>query len=341
MRIIEERRDGPSDEDLVRQVAERRHECLAALYTRYAPIVFGMAAQSLDRGAAEEIVQDVFLAVWKNAGSFRPDRGPVRPWLLQIAHYRIANELRRKSRRPAIEPDPEGLRLQKLSAPDPAPDQVAWAEYRRNVIRSALEKLPPPQRQALGLAFFEDLTHEQVAAALQVPLGTAKSRIRGGLLALRAHLAPLVAALAAVAVVGAVLARLSAERAERSRDERALTVLTSSDSQALRATAAPGAPETAHGVYRFRPGVPLAVMTFSNFPPPPVGRSYQAWVRHGAVWTPLGTARPNAAGAARLIAEGAAFARPPDAVVLTVEGTAAGREPQGPVLIRWPAPAGP
>ena len=67
------------------------------------PAVFGLAAQALDRGTAEEIVQDVFVAVWRGAASFDPDKGPVRPWLLQIAHYRIANELRRRSRRPRTE----------------------------------------------------------------------------------------------------------------------------------------------------------------------------------------------------------------------------------------------
>ena len=70
-----------------------------------------MAAQALGRPTAEDIVQDVFLSVWKSARTYDPTRGPVRPWLLQIAHFRIANELRRKSRRPQIQADPEGEKL--------------------------------------------------------------------------------------------------------------------------------------------------------------------------------------------------------------------------------------
>ncbi|HEY3122703.1 MAG TPA: sigma factor, partial [Thermoanaerobaculia bacterium] len=75
-----------------------------------------MAAQALDRATAEEIVQDVFLAVWQNASSYDPARGPVRPWLLQIGHFRIANELRRRSRRPKTEADSEEA-LSSLSDP--------------------------------------------------------------------------------------------------------------------------------------------------------------------------------------------------------------------------------
>ncbi len=165
----------------MRALASGREDAIGPIYSRYAPIVFGMASQALDRPTAEEIVQDVFVAVWKNAASFDPARGPVRPWLLQIAHYRIANELRSRSRRPKAEADPEGERLAGL--PDPAPDQmeITWTEYRRAALRRALEELPPPQRQALGLAFFEDLSHGEIASVLELPLGTAKSRVRAGL----------------------------------------------------------------------------------------------------------------------------------------------------------------
>src|SRR5262249_46857821 len=158
------------------------------------------------------IVQDVFVAIWKNARSFDPSRGPARPWLLQIAHYRIANELRRRSRRPQTLADPDGERL--ASLPDPGPDQSeeAWLAYKRENLARALEKLPPPQRQALGLAYFAELSHDQIARILELPLGTAKSRIRAGVRNLRVLLAPLALLLAALAVLTGLAMRLRTEQ---------------------------------------------------------------------------------------------------------------------------------
>jgi RNA polymerase sigma-70 factor (ECF subfamily) len=297
-----------------------------------------MAARALDRPAAEEIVQDVFVAVWKNAAGFDPARGPVRPWLLQIAHYRIANELRRRSRRPRAEADPDGNRLSGLA--DPAPDQseVAWSEYRRGALRRALEELPTPQRQALGLSFFEDLSHGEIASVLGLPLGTAKARVRSGLAALRKRLAPLVAVLAFLALLAGLGVEIRNRRRVLDTDERALTMLTSSDAQALRLTALPNvAPET-HGVYRFRPGTSTVVMTLSNFPAPPAGRSYQAWALLAGHWTSVGLARPDASSRTRLIAEGPAFAVRPEGLEVTLEPEGGSAAPAGPVLIAWAAP---
>lgn len=327
----------PADEELIRELASGRQEAIGPLYARYAPRLFGMAVQALDRATAEEVVQDVFLAVWKNASSFDPARGPVRPWLFQIAHFRIANELRRRSRRPQAESDPEGSLLSSL--PDPGPDQTqrAWNEYRRSVLRSAFEQLPPPQRQALGLAFFEDMTHGEIADALELPLGTAKSRVRAGLRNLRTKVAPLVATLALVALLAGLAIRLETRRQVLARDERALTMLTASDSETLRLTSAPGVPEKTHGAYRSRPGAPIAVVTFSNFAPAPPGRVYQAWARHGAAWRSLGTARPDSAGKARLIAEGALLAARPEAIEVTLEREGGSAAPAGPVIVSWSA----
>src|SRR3989442_2843086 len=119
------------DEELMRQLAAGRQEALGALYARYARRVFEVAAQTLDRPAAEEIVQDVFLAVWREAASFNPERGTFRGWVLQIAHFRVLNELRRRSRRPQAEPDPEGLRLAGPPHPHPQPADPARAEHHR------------------------------------------------------------------------------------------------------------------------------------------------------------------------------------------------------------------
>src|SRR5215475_11444779 len=114
----------PSDTQLMQQVAGGSERALDALYGRFARPILLLAAQALDRAAAEDIVQDVFLAVWRNAGRFDPERGTVRAWLLQIAHFRILNELRRRSRQPEIVPDADGLVLAGIPAGDPGPAEA-------------------------------------------------------------------------------------------------------------------------------------------------------------------------------------------------------------------------
>ena len=285
---------GPSlsDEELMGQLAAGRQDALGPLHGRYASLVFNLAAQTLDRAAAEEIVQDVFVAVWRKAGTFDPARGTFRAWVLRIAHLRVLNELRRRGRRPRVEPDPEGLRL--ASVPEPGPAEEAWCEHRRGIVRAAVAALPPPQRQALSLAFLEDLTHQQIADFLNLPVGTAKTRIRAGLQTLRAHLSPLLAGGLIVLGVVAVMQL----RTQALRSDAALRLVTSSDVVPLRMTAAAGIPAETHGNYRGRPGVPLAVLTFSHFsrPRPPAARISpgENSAAAGFSWEPS-TARKTAA----------------------------------------------
>lgn len=179
-----------SDEELVRQLAAGQHESLGRLYRRYASIIFNMAARALDRDAAEEIVQDVFLAIWRRAAVFTPERGTFRAWVLQIAHFRILNEIRRRRRRPQLEPDPDGVLLARLPDGGPGPENSAIGRVLGPVIRSACENLPPSQRQAVDLAFFKNLSHREAAAALGIPLGTVKTRIRTAIQDLRSKLGP-------------------------------------------------------------------------------------------------------------------------------------------------------
>src|SRR5271165_2457444 len=263
---------GPSlsDEELMGQLAAGRQDALGPLHGRYASLVFNLAAQTLDRATAEEIVQDVFVAIWRKAGTFDPARGTFRAWILRIAHLRVLNELRRRGLRPRIEPDSEGLHIASVPEPGPGPAEEAWCEHRRGIVRAAVAALPPPQRQALSLAFLEDLTHEQIADFLNLPLGTTKSRIRAGLHTLRAHLSPLLAA--GLLVVGLVTFLHLRERSRLHYE--ALRLVTSSDIVPRRMAANSGPPvqtET-HGNYRGRPSVPLAVLTFSHFEPAPSGR---------------------------------------------------------------------
>src|SRR5439155_23877841 len=132
-----------SDAELMHQVAAGSEEALGLLHRRFARLVFGLAVQTLDRAAAEDLVQEVFLAVWRNATTFDPERGSVRAWLLQIAHFRMLNELRRRSRQPAIEPDPEGHVLASVPARDPGPAEAAAEEHRRAAVHPAVDEPPP------------------------------------------------------------------------------------------------------------------------------------------------------------------------------------------------------
>jgi RNA polymerase sigma-70 factor (ECF subfamily) len=329
-----------TDDELMRDLALGQQEALGPLYTHYAALVFNIAHQSLDRPAAEEIVQEVFLTIWRGAASFDPAQGGFKPWLLRLVHWKILNELRRRRRRPAEDKADvnDEDRFQQLADLEPGPEEHAWQNEHGQIVHSALAALPPKQRQAVALAFLEDMTHEQVARALDVPLGTAKTRIRSGLQILRLQLAPIAASLLGLglALVGFryVQSQLALER-----DERALDQVTTSDLVPLRLTPASAAvPSGAHANYRGRAGTNLAVLSVEALPSPPAGRTYQAWVRHGTRWTSLGEFAMRPDGTARLIAENAELAAPPDQVEITLEPGGGAEVPGGPVILSWPAP---
>src|SRR5262249_59669744 len=116
---------------------------------------------------------------------------------------RIANEFRRRGRHPEMNSSADESAWLGASDPGPEPPVAVWQEFRRRVLRTAVDALPSKQRQAVALAFFDDLTHEQVAKALDVPLGTAKTRIRSAIGMLRNRLTPIVASLMVLVVVAA------------------------------------------------------------------------------------------------------------------------------------------
>ena len=328
---------GRSDEDLVRDIVDRKSEALTALYARYAPLVFHIACQSVNMASAEEIVQDVFLAIWQKAATYDRARGALRTWMLQIAHYRILNELRSRRRRPQAVPDEEGTILDAIPDPVRGPVEESWREYQRRAVQSAVRRLPAGQRQALSLAFFEDLTHEQVAETLRLPLGTVKTRIRSAMQKLRFALVALgVTALAAALALGperwlqrtAYLSGLN---------QRALAFVTESDVTTLHLSAAPGVTAASHGAYRGRSGGSLAVVALHRLPALAPGSVYQGWALIGGAWVSLGAATVDSAGNAMLVKEGDAFRTMPTAVQVTRELAAGSPQPTGPVLIEWRA----
>jgi hypothetical protein len=159
--------------------------------------------------------------------------------VLQIAHYRILNELRHRSRQPRLDSDPDGALVAEIPDREAGPAETASREERRGVVRAALAALPAAERDALGLAMLQDLTHEEVARELGLPLGTAKTRIRTGLRRLRTTLLPQAAALALIALL-AVLYR--GDHTRVARDERALPSSPRATRKNFRLAAAPGVP---------------------------------------------------------------------------------------------------
>jgi RNA polymerase sigma-70 factor (ECF subfamily) len=173
----------------VARLADGDEGALGPLYDRYGKIIYSLALRVVhDSATAEEVTQEVFVRLWRNAASFEPGRGRVHAWVLRIAHNLALNEVRRRQSRPvaadAFDWDVEGSTLvDQDTGGDPA--MASWLHERATTIRVALAQLPSPQRQAIELAFFGGLSQAEVAAAMGDPLGTVKSRIRVGMQRLR------------------------------------------------------------------------------------------------------------------------------------------------------------
>jgi RNA polymerase sigma-70 factor (ECF subfamily) len=318
-----------SDTDLVARIGQGDERALRALHRRYAALVFTVATRVIDAAAAEEIVQDVFMTLWRKHEAFDPARGPLKPWLCQVTRRRALNVLRSRGRSASEGGDGiEDVADDALQA-----DEALWSAHRRSTLRAAVEALPEEQRRALSLAYFDELTQEQVADVLQVPLGTTKTRIR---LAMR-RLAPAVAVLLAAGIALFVWRRKEIAAEREAREERALVMVTSSDVVAHHLAAAPGIASEAHGNYRARPGGTLGVLTASHLPSLPAGERYVAWVRQGTAWRSLGEVVVRPDGGALLLVEDAALAQGAEAVEITRESVA-GTSPQGTIVVVWPSP---
>ena len=170
---------------LVRRVDDGDADALRLIYERYASIVFGMTYRLLgDRQAAEECTQDVFVSVWRTARTYDPERAQVSTWLFTIARNRAIDATRRRAARPV---DPHGEIRSADESPDAA-DIVSAADDATRVA-AAMAELPDAQREALSLAYFDGLSHSEIAERLRLPVGTVKGRIRLALDRLR-ELAP-------------------------------------------------------------------------------------------------------------------------------------------------------
>ena len=167
---------------LLLRIRAKDERAIEALYERYSGPLYSLAYQvtGADR-FAQEVVQEVFVAVWKEAGRFDPTRGALSSWLFSLARHKAIDLVRKEAnvRRHTADVDLE------FREADDDVDQEAWLRLRRDAVREAITHLPDDQRTALELAFFRGLTHVEVSETLGIPLGTAKTRIRTALLKLR------------------------------------------------------------------------------------------------------------------------------------------------------------
>ena len=186
-----------SDRDIVARMARGDEQALAALYDRFGNLAYSLAYQILGNTAdAEEVVTDAFVQAWSTAVSFDPARASVAAWLSMIARTRALDRLRSSKRRSQLleeaahsSPELEGSALP-LGTLGSAPDLHAEQSGMRARVNQALSELPENQRKVVELAFFGGLSHSEIAAALNEPLGTVKTRVRTALTKLRAALAP-------------------------------------------------------------------------------------------------------------------------------------------------------
>lgn len=166
----------------MRAIARGDEQSLASLYDRYRLILFGLILRILhSRAEAEDVLQDVFIQVWKRAGDYDESRGRTFTWLVTLARSRAIDRLRAlDSRQRTANESLEGVTD---SVSDAAED--AFKSEQREVVRAALAALPSEQRQTLLLAYFEGLTQTEIAERLNAPLGTVKTRMRSGMIKLR------------------------------------------------------------------------------------------------------------------------------------------------------------
>src|SRR5262245_45327801 len=184
-------REDPSrlaDEDLLALIEGGDEPAFAALYDRHARVAYSLAYRLLgSREAAEDLVQDTFMAVWRSPSAYSAGRGSVRTWLLAILHNRGVDRLRSAS---AMSRRQEALEHQALAARPESEDlaEAAAARVEADEVRGALRELPAEQRQVLGLAYYGGFTHQEISGMLELPLGTVKSRMHLGLTRIRRSL---------------------------------------------------------------------------------------------------------------------------------------------------------
>ncbi len=173
-----------ADEELMGLVRDGEVQAFEVIFDRHASAAFSLAYRMCGRrAAAEDIVQDAFLSLWRSGSGYDPRRGSVRSWVLSVVHNRAIDAFRRQGPRDRRDISDEGI-AERLPAPDATDAEVERRDDARQV-RTALDELPPDQRRVIELAYFGGLTHNQIAEMLDLPPGTVKGRMRLGLTKMR------------------------------------------------------------------------------------------------------------------------------------------------------------
>lgn len=179
-------RESAEPNDMMRAIAMGKEDAMMAFYDTYFGLVAGFCRKMIyDRGTADEVIQDIFWQVWRQAGEYDPARAKISTWLLTIARSRVIDGLRRLKRQDwLVVEEHEGSELAETLRSNEVESAVE-ANFERHRIRQALQNLPPPQRDVLYRIHFEGRTAKEVADHESVPIGTIKTRLRLGLEKLR------------------------------------------------------------------------------------------------------------------------------------------------------------
>lgn len=179
----------PTDAALMERLLLRDASALETLYDRYGRPVYSLVLRiSQQPSSAEEIVQDVFLQLWRSAERFQISRGPLEPWLFTMARNRALDFLRLKREKQRRREDSTDSDLPFSTVVKPDPEGEIDQSRQADKVRALMSSLPASQRRAIELAFFEGMSHSEISATMGEALGTIKSWIRGGLLRLRESL---------------------------------------------------------------------------------------------------------------------------------------------------------
>jgi RNA polymerase sigma factor (sigma-70 family) len=180
--------DDARDRELVRRIATGDEDAFRQLFRRYGPLAKGLAARLVRQAfMAEEIVQEAFLALWRNPGAYEEDRGSVRAWLMSTVHHRAVDAVRREEAQRRRTQESQAEERVQEDVGEAVVEDASLVETRQRV-RTALAEIPTEQRQVLELMYFEGKSQSRIAEELDLPLGTVKSRTLLGMRRLRGML---------------------------------------------------------------------------------------------------------------------------------------------------------
>jgi RNA polymerase sigma-70 factor (ECF subfamily) len=182
--------DPARDRRLIQEVAGGSGDAVSALYDRYGATVYGLALRILGQpDLAEEVVQDVFAQVWREAGRYDAGRSTVAGWIVMLTRTRAIDRFRARRSRPDVTAAVEARHDLPIASPERTPESSTIVAEDQRMVRGALARLPDHFRALIELAYYEGLTHTEIAARTGIPLGTVKTRLRSAMGTLRSALA--------------------------------------------------------------------------------------------------------------------------------------------------------